>query len=85
MEQQDLTYIEKLQNLHVLMETRQMLQNKLTELKGNSPSFELVEEDLRKIDQEIEALTEKQSLEGMDQSMTHSLFNPAVIEELEEQ
>ncbi|WP_216829633.1 hypothetical protein [Alkalihalobacterium elongatum] len=85
MEREDLTYVEKLQNLHILMETRQMLQNKLKEIQNSDSMNEVIMDDLRKIEQEIKEYTSNSSLEQVDLSMTHSLFNPAVIEELDEQ
>ncbi|TES58143.1 hypothetical protein E2L07_00150 [Halalkalibacterium halodurans] len=85
MEHRSLTYVERLMNLHVLMETRQMLQTKLAEMNGDDQSFELVKEDLRKIEEEIKSYADEQSMEVLDQSMPHALFNPAVTEELDTQ
>ncbi|MEB1807036.1 MAG: hypothetical protein LPK26_07010 [Bacillaceae bacterium] len=82
--ERELTYVEKLQNLHILMETRQMLQNKLTELEPANDTYDIVMDDLRKIEQEIKAYTGDLPIDEIDQSMSHSLFNPAVIEELDE-
>ncbi|MDE5414466.1 hypothetical protein [Alkalihalobacterium chitinilyticum] len=84
MERQELTYVEKLQSVHVLMETRQMLQSKLNELEPANETFEVVKDDLRKIEQEIKAYTGDLPIDEIDQSMSHSLFNPAVIEESDE-
>ncbi|BAB06806.1 hypothetical protein P4637_05670 [Halalkalibacterium halodurans] len=85
MEHRSLTYVERLMNLHVLMETKQMLQTKLAEMNGDDQSFELVKEDLRKIEEEIKSYADEQSIEALDQSMPHALFNPAVTEELDTQ
>ncbi|MDT8861118.1 hypothetical protein N0O92_12820 [Alkalihalobacillus sp. MEB130] len=82
MDHQPLTYFEKLENVYVLMETRNMLQAKLEQLKETNQSTELVEEDLRKIEEEIEEYTDGAPVEP-NQIMTSSLFNPAVMEELE--
>ncbi|WP_418200998.1 hypothetical protein [Alkalihalobacterium sp. APHAB7] len=84
MMERELTYVEKLQDLHILMETRQMLQNKITELENDTDAYDVVMEDIRKIEHEIKSYTGDLPLEQIDQSMSHSLFNPAVLEELDE-
>ncbi|MGP7816555.1 hypothetical protein [Niallia sp. 01092] len=77
MKQKPLTYIEKVENLYILMETRQMLQSKLQELQQNNQSYQLIEEDLRKIDKEILSYTDGQHIQDPEQMITSSIFNPA--------
>ncbi|KHF39900.1 hypothetical protein [Halalkalibacter okhensis] len=82
MEHQPLTYFEKLENVYVLMETKRMLQVKLEQVKqGNQPT-NVIEEDLRKIDEEIAEYTDGISPEP-NGTITSSLFNPAVTNKLE--
>ncbi|GAE25147.1 hypothetical protein JCM9140_1124 [Halalkalibacter wakoensis JCM 9140] len=83
MDHQPLTYFEKLENVYVLIETRKMLQHKLTQLKEANQSTELVKEDLRKIEEEIEEYTDGAPVET-NQTLTSSLFNPALINQLED-
>ncbi|MFC0472565.1 hypothetical protein ACFFHM_19280 [Halalkalibacter kiskunsagensis] len=80
MNQQPLTYYEKLENTYVLMETRNMLQIKLEQLKATNESTKLIEEDLQKIEKEIEEYTEGAPVNESD-LITSSLFNPAIFEE----
>ncbi|WP_332697515.1 hypothetical protein [Halalkalibacter lacteus] len=78
MNHQPTTYYEKLENVYVLTETRQMLQIKLEQLKGSNESTELVEHDLRKIEEEIQEYT---GGVPVTQTITSSLFNPVIFEE----
>jgi phosphomevalonate kinase len=80
MSHQPLTYYEKLENVYVLMETQQMLQNKLKQSKESNESTHLIEEDLRKIEEEIKEYTEEAPT-NQTQLITSSLFNPGLLEE----
>ncbi|WP_088105553.1 hypothetical protein [Halalkalibacter urbisdiaboli] len=71
MDQQPLSYVEKLENLHVLFETRQMLKN---QLENREQAYSEIEEDLIKIEEEI-----KQYTDVTDQHFPDTLFNPAFL------
>lgn len=83
MEQNSLTYFEKLEKLYVLTETRQMLRNKLDELKNSNETFDHMNDDLAKIEQEILTHTNGHPIEELDFSNI-SLVNPAIISLYEE-
>lgn len=80
MEHEPLTYYEKLENVFVLTETKKMLEAKLNELKSNQQTTDIIEEDLRKITEEIEEYTDGVQA-NPDQMLMTALFNPAVMEE----
>jgi hypothetical protein len=75
-----LTYFEKLENVYVLMETKQMLEAKLKEMRTNHQPTSNIEEDLRKINEEIIEYTDGLQV-SPDQFMVTSLFNPGVFDE----
>ncbi|MCL7746054.1 hypothetical protein [Halalkalibacter alkaliphilus] len=83
MEHQPLTYFEKLENLYVLMETKKMLQAKLEQVKQENQPTNLIEEDLRKIEEEIAEYTDGSDMPDPNITITSSLFNPAIMEEME--
>ena len=78
MDHRPLSYVEKLENLYVLMETKQMLENKVNELTDHE-SVKIMKEDLAKINEEISSYTNGQSYEILELNMTQSLFNPAYL------
>ncbi|WP_078553573.1 hypothetical protein [Bacillus alkalicellulosilyticus] len=78
-----LSYVEKLENLYVLMETKQMLEQKEKELPKDSKQIELVQEDLRKIKQEMELYTNGQTIDfDKNELVLGALFNPSLVEEM---
>ncbi|GAE37001.1 hypothetical protein [Halalkalibacter akibai] len=80
MEHEPLTYFEKLENVYVLTETKNMLQAKLNEQTTPVEERALLEDDLRKINEEIEEYTDGQIVTPGQFTVT-SLFNPAVFDE----
>jgi ribosome recycling factor len=79
MDHEPLTYYEKLENVFILMETKNMLEEKLKELKANHQSTVIVEDDLRKIEEEIEEYTDGVAPNPNQMTVT-ALFNPGVFE-----
>lgn len=73
MTEQSLSYVEKLENLHVLLQTRHMLK---TQLQTNGETYADLEEDLEKIEEEIRQYTGNQDLE---QELPDTLFNPVFL------
>ena len=82
MEQQPLTYFEKLEKLYVLTETRKMLKIQLDELTNSNQSTELVLDDLNKIEQEINYYANGHDIEELDFSNS-SLLNPVFYTDFE--
>ncbi|WP_227936330.1 hypothetical protein [Alkalihalobacillus deserti] len=80
MDYEPLTYYEKLENVFILTETKNMLEAKLKELKLSNQPTVLVEDDLRKIKEEIEEYTDEVN-PASNQIVVSSLFNPAVFDE----
>ncbi|SDZ63272.1 hypothetical protein SAMN05421736_12316 [Evansella caseinilytica] len=78
MEQHPLTYLEKLENLYVLLETRQMLEAKMHGLPDDSEEYRLIQKDLAKIKEEMMDYTDEKSIEQLSAPITSSLFNPAM-------
>ncbi|OIJ19229.1 hypothetical protein BKP45_13805 [Anaerobacillus alkalidiazotrophicus] len=83
MEQNSLTYFEKLEKLYILTETRQILRDKVAELSVSNENFDNINVDLTKIEEEIMSYTNGHPLENLDFSNT-SLLNPAIISLYEE-
>ncbi|MDQ0254652.1 hypothetical protein J2S74_002031 [Evansella vedderi] len=79
-----MSYFEKLENLYVLKETRQMLLKKLQETNPNTVLHHVISDDLNKIEQEMTLYTDGQTVEVLDKAMTSSLMNPAIYYELDE-
>ncbi|MFA9556994.1 hypothetical protein ACERII_06810 [Evansella sp. AB-rgal1] len=71
-----LSYVEKLENLFVLLETRSMLKDTLS-----SYDDEGLKEDLRKIEQEIRSYSTGLSCEELEEKISISLFTPTILEE----
>ncbi|MFN7249786.1 MAG: hypothetical protein ACK4M9_03255 [Anaerobacillus sp.] len=82
MDQQPLTYFEKLERLYVLTETRKMLKNQLSELQVNNQSQAGIEDDLLKIEQEIMYYANGHDIEELDFT-TSSLINPVFYTDFE--
>ncbi|MFC0560046.1 hypothetical protein [Halalkalibacter alkalisediminis] len=80
MEHEPLTYYEKLENVFVLTETKNMLEARLKELKASQQPTDSVEDDLRKIKEEIEEYTDGVAI-NPNQMVVTALFNPDVMEE----
>jgi tRNA U34 5-carboxymethylaminomethyl modifying GTPase MnmE/TrmE len=53
----NLSYIEKMEYLYVLNETKNLLHQKLAAIVDDSEQQKLMEEDLQKIEQEIKEIT----------------------------
>ncbi|RXI96725.1 hypothetical protein DS745_23810 [Anaerobacillus alkaliphilus] len=83
MEQQSLTYFEKLERLYVLTETRKMLKSQLEEVNSSNQSPHLIEDDLHKIEQEIKIYANGHDIEELDFT-TSSLINPVFYTDFEE-
>lgn len=83
MMEESLTYIEKLQHAYILNETKKMLQLRQEEIVRQDDEYETIAEDIRKIDLELETLSDgtKMSAEPLNVDL---LFNP-VYEVKEEQ
>ncbi|MBU9713120.1 hypothetical protein [Evansella tamaricis] len=84
MKYQPISYFEKLENLYVLMETREMLQKKLNEVEVTDPGYGMIQEDLQKIENEMMEYTNGQHIEQFKQPLNDSLFNPTVMYEMED-
>jgi hypothetical protein len=82
MDQQPLTYFEKLERLYVLTETRKMLKNQLSELQVNNQSQDVIEDDLHKIEQEIIYYANGHDIEELDFTNS-SLINPVFYTDFE--
>ncbi|MDG5787250.1 hypothetical protein QA612_07070 [Evansella sp. AB-P1] len=76
MKEQPFSYIEKLENLYVLLETRNMLLKKKNEIENDTNESEQLEDDLKKIEVEINNYSNGMSVEEIEQSMTSTLFYP---------
>ena len=72
-----ISYMEQLENLHVLIETRQMLETKLAEIQEEEEK-QLMKEDIRKINQDIASITGNTNQEIEETAM---LFNPGVYQD----
>lgn len=78
MTNQPLTYVEKLENLYVLLETRNMLEHKLNHVYTAEHSDE-IRADIQTINEEIMSYCDDGiPIETIDLNITKSLFNPAV-------
>ncbi|MBU9720646.1 MULTISPECIES: hypothetical protein [Bacillaceae] len=81
MKYESLPYFEKLESLYVLLETKQMLQDKLTKIDVTDPGYKVIEEDLKKIEHEMLEYTNGQYMDS--QKVNPTLFNPAVFQQME--
>ncbi|ARK30463.1 hypothetical protein [Halalkalibacter krulwichiae] len=76
-EHEPLTYFEKLENVYILLETKQMLEAKLKESQASIQEKSILEDDLRKIHEEILEYTNGYQIEPEQMSVS-SLFNPGI-------
>ncbi|WP_100399002.1 hypothetical protein [Bacillus sp. FJAT-44742] len=76
------TYIDQLEKLYVLMETRHMLKEKI-EVSSSESAPAAVLEDIKKIEEEIAFYSGGQSIEEIEASLNAPLFNPSYVEEEE--
>ncbi|MBU8906076.1 hypothetical protein [Desertibacillus haloalkaliphilus] len=81
MANEELSYMERMEKLYVLKETQQLLLQKLGELKENNEPHDSVEDDLRKIEQEIDLYTGGIPAEEAQGLINESLINPATLME----
>lgn len=78
MEDRPLTYIEKLENVYILLETRNMLEHKLKHVYDIEQLRE-INADLETLNQDILSYAgDELPIDAIEDTMTKSLFNPAV-------
>lgn len=82
MDQQPLTYFEKLERLYVLTETRKILKNQLQENEASNQPTNTIDDDLQKIEQEISFYANGHDIEELDFT-TSSLINPVFYTDFE--
>lgn len=80
MNENSLSYMEKLENVFVLLETKQMLENKLHSIEAGTREYQLIKADIRKMEEDLLEYTGRKEM-NIEQTTIPSLFNPALLDD----